>query len=61
MNVKKMSKLKTVKVARNALNKAMEVSCTCGGFVLQYEGCRCERKVKISQAESNLKDAIDAI
>ena len=50
-----------LRAARDALRAAEEMCCSCSGFVVQVEGCCCERSKRRREAEARLKQIIDRI
>lgn len=49
------------KIIRDELAKAKAVKCTCGGFVLQYEGCQCERIRQIAMAKKKRDNFFESL
>ena len=40
---------------RDEMLEAVQTKCTCSGFVLQYDGCICDRGKKLSKATERSK------
>ena len=50
-----------IRSARDAIDKAIAVECTCSGLVLKYEGCLCEKAKSIASAKQGLKAILAAL
>lgn len=55
------TELDALKAARDDLRAAEKMGCTCSGFVVQVEGCCCERSKRKRDAEDRLKLLLDRI
>ena len=54
--------LNNIKEARNMISEALELKCTCSGFMLQFnQGCSCERNMAICKAQDYLDKLIDSL
>ena len=53
--------LKRIVDARDALQEAYKLKCTCSGFSLQYDRCMCAKAKGMAGAEKELQSAIDAL
>lgn len=53
--------LERIVVAREALQDARKMKCTCSSFQLQYEGCYCDKGVTVGKAKIELQSLIDAL
>ena len=56
-----MQLLNAIREARNNLEDAKRIRCTCSSFVIQYEGCGCERFKKVLQCENKFWLLINSI
>ncbi len=49
------------KFIRDELLKARAIKCTCGSFVLQYEGCQCERIRALAMAKKKRDNFFESL
>lgn len=53
--------LRLIVEARNALRDMKNMKCTCSGFILQYDGCSCDKGDARKQAKEKLQSLIDGL
>ena len=53
--------LKRIVIARESLQDAKKMKCTCGIFLLQYKGCCCNKGNSIKKAKIELQTLINAL
>ena len=51
--------LREIVLVRQSLKDAQAISCSCSGFVLQYQGCSCEKKRKVLRAKEKFWESVN--
>ncbi len=46
---------------RDEIRSAKKLKCSCSGFVLQYDGCSCEKKKEVAKATKKFWDYMDSL
>lgn len=53
---------KQIILAKEEIERAKAIKCTCSSFVYQYEGgCQCERGRQLLKAEAKLNNIITGV
>lgn len=53
--------LKEIKEAKAELDNAKMIKCTCSSFVIQYDGCGCERSKRMLESQNKLNRLLEKL
>lgn len=53
--------VRALQAAEVHIGMAEKVKCTCKGFTVQVQGCSCDRKTEMEQAQAEKDQAIQAL